>query len=85
MPPFQDLLLAGISSQLQQAVIGFDEIIQPSDEDFTATGLRVASVVRLGFLSVVPRANIIGTLGVLSSNRHRAIIMRLSSYLLEKV
>ena len=45
MPPFQDVLLAGISSQLQQAVIDFDEIIYPDDADFTATGYRLAGRV----------------------------------------
>jgi mRNA interferase MazF len=85
MPPFQDVLLAGISSQLQQAVAGFDEIIHSSDAGFATTGLRVTSVVRLGFLSVLPRTSILGTLGTLPSNRHRAIMVRLSDYLLEKV
>lgn len=85
MPPFQDVLLAGISSQLQQAVAGFDEVIHLSDADFSITGLRVASAVRLGFLSVLPRASILGTLGTLPNNRHRAIMVRLSDYLLEKI
>ncbi len=29
MPPFQDMLVCGISTQLRQEVKGFDEIIAP--------------------------------------------------------
>ena len=34
MPPFQDLLVRGVSTQLHQAVPDFDEILAPSDEVF---------------------------------------------------
>jgi mRNA interferase MazF len=81
MPPFQDVLLAGISSQLRQEVPGFDEVLQPNDIDFAATGLRVASIVRLGFLTVLPQRQVLGTLGYISSARHRALLTRLSAYL----
>lgn len=85
VPPFRDLLLAGISSKIQQAVPGLDEIIQPGDTAFAATGLRVASVVRVGFLSAIPRTSILGTLGTLSGSQHRAIMVRLSNYLLAQL
>ena len=45
-----DLLLALISSRLHQATPGFDEIINTSDTDFITTGLKVASLIRLGLL-----------------------------------
>ena len=71
MPPFQDLLLRGISSQLHQAVAGFDELVQPTEADFATSGLRVASIIRLGFLSVLPKTKVLGTLGSLSPERYR--------------
>lgn len=82
MPPFQDVLVAGISSQLQQEVAGFDEVLRPGDADFGSSGLRVASVIRLGFLTVLPRAQVLGTLGYITAERQRALLVRLSAYLL---
>lgn len=82
MPPFKDVLVAGISSQLQQAVPGFDEVLQPDMADFASSGLRVASVIRLGFLTVLPRSKVLGTLGHLNASRHRKLLIRLSTYLL---
>ena len=34
MPRYRDALVCGVSTQLQQEVKGFDEIIQWSDPDF---------------------------------------------------
>ena len=83
MPPFQDVLLAGVSSQLQQAVAGFDELLQPGAPAFARTGLRVASIVRLGFLAVVPPTKILGTLGFIPPEVHQDLLRRLSQYLVE--
>ena len=49
----RDLLLALISSRLHQATLGFDEIINTSDSDYITTGLKVASLIRLGRLTSV--------------------------------
>jgi hypothetical protein len=38
MPPFHDLLVCGVSSQLHQRVSGFDETIAPADPDCAASG-----------------------------------------------
>lgn len=58
--PFGDLLLCGVSSQLRQAVVGFDDIISPDDADFANSGLRLASLIRVGYLGVVPELKIVG-------------------------
>ena len=42
-----------ISSQLSQEVSSFDEIISEEDSDFTSSGLKFASVIRIGRLAVV--------------------------------
>lgn len=34
MPPYQDLLVCGVSTQLKQAVVDFDDIIGKGDSDF---------------------------------------------------
>ncbi|MGA7955272.1 MAG: type II toxin-antitoxin system PemK/MazF family toxin [Gloeobacterales cyanobacterium] len=82
MPPYKDLLVCGISTQLHQRVPDFDEIIMPSDTDFVASGLRAESLIRLGFLAVLPRRNIIGSIGLISSERHHRLLKTLSNYLI---
>jgi mRNA interferase MazF len=46
MPPFGDWLVCGLSTQLRQEVVGFDEIIEPSHPDFEMSGLKAASLIR---------------------------------------
>lgn len=82
MPPFQDFLLAGISSQLRQAVAGFDELLVVGSDDFGLSGLRVSSVVRLGFLTVLPSTQVLGESGTISEGLRQQLLRRLSSYLL---
>ena len=83
MPPFKDLLVCGVSTQLRQEVKGFDEIIAPTDDDFKATSLIGTSLVRLGFLTVVPQSQIVGTIGSISSARHQRLLKNLSEYLIQ--
>jgi mRNA interferase MazF len=82
MPPYKDLLVCGISTQLHQRVPDFDEIISPSDLDFVASGLRAESLIRLGFLAVLPHRNIVGSIGSISSERHQRLLKTLSDYLM---
>ena len=81
MPPYRDLLVCGISTQLHQEVKGFDEVVNQTDPDFTATGLRTTSLIRLGFLAVLPRTCIIGSIGSVSPERHKRLLTQLSDYL----
>ncbi len=81
LPPYKDFLVCGISTQLHQQVPDFDDIISPSDPDFSATGLRSQSLIRLGFLAVLPRNQIIGSIGAISSERHQRLLKTLSDYL----
>lgn len=84
MPPFQDMLVCGVSSQLHQEVKGFDEIISPADSDFAASSLVGKSLIRLGFLTVVPQSQIVGVIGSISSTRHQRLLEKLSDYLARK-
>ncbi|MGL5035266.1 MAG: type II toxin-antitoxin system PemK/MazF family toxin [Microcystaceae cyanobacterium] len=84
MPRYQDFLLCGISSQLKQYVRDFDEIITTEDDDFKASGLIKISVIRLGFLTVIPSRQIIGSIGSISVTRHRRLLHNLSQYLFLK-
>jgi mRNA interferase MazF len=83
IPPYKDYLICGISTQLNQLVQGFDEIIGPEDTDFASSGLKGKSLIRLGFLAVLPRSKIIGSIGSISPERHKRLLKTLSDYLIE--
>lgn len=81
LPPYRDLLVCGVSTQLRQQVKDFDEIISPADVDFALSGLMTESLVRLGFLAVLPRKSIAGAIGAISKERHERLLQTLSNYL----
>jgi mRNA interferase MazF len=83
MPPFRDVLVCGISTQLRQAASDFDEIISLKDNDFKMSGLQTESLIRLGFLSVIPRGKVAGSIGSISPERHKRLLNRLSRYLIK--
>lgn len=81
MPPYHDLLVCGVSTQLHRRVTGFDEIVSHDDPDFESSGLLSESLVRLGFLAVLPVGRIIGAIGSISAERHQRLLRHLSEYL----
>jgi mRNA interferase MazF len=81
LPPFNDWLICGISSQLHQRVPDFDEAVMRADRDFSSSGLMADSVIRLGFLSAVPARNILGVIGSIAPDRHDRLLRRLSDHL----
>ena len=83
MPPYGDFLVCGVSTQVHLAVSGFDDPIIGKDDDFVGSGLMADSLIRLGFLAVLPRKNIVGSIGAIAPERHRCLLQRLSNYLVE--
>lgn len=81
MPPFGDWLVCGVSTQLHQQVAGFDEVVAPLHGDFARSGLKAASLIRLGFLAVLPGGHFPGVLGSVSRERHARLLQRLSAFL----
>jgi len=81
LPPFGDFLVCGISSQVHQAVPRFDEILAKFDADFSTSSLLVDSVIRLGFLAVLPRQRILGSIGRIAVERHARLLRNLSAHL----
>ncbi len=63
LPGYGDFLVCGVSSQLRQAITGFDVVLDSGSGGFPATGLRVSSVIRLSFLAVVPESDMKRRLG----------------------
>lgn len=84
MPGFGDLLVCGVSTQLRQRVAHFDEVIEPADADFMTSGLKAPSLIRLGFLAVLPENSFLGTIGFISAHRHLRLLSTLSEYLKAK-
>jgi mRNA interferase MazF len=82
MPPYNDLLVCGISTQLHQYVNNFDEIISPGHKDYISSGLLGKSLIRLGFLALLPISRIMGTIGSISPDRHNRLLKSLSDYLI---
>lgn len=83
MQPFGDILICGISRQLRHRVADFDEIIDLNDSDFASSGLAETSLVRLGFLALLPATELLGDIGSISTERHKRLLRRLASYLQE--
>lgn len=81
---YDDWLICMISSQAHHYIAGFDEIVQERDSDFTETGLKVASIIRVGRLAVVSGEILIGAIGQVSSERLVRIKNHLSDWLSEK-
>jgi mRNA interferase MazF len=81
MPPFGDWLVCGISTQLRQRVEGLDGLIEPSEPDFAKSGLKAASVIRLGFLTTLPARRFHGVVGSISHERHQRLLRRLCGLL----
>ena len=81
LPPFGDFLVCGVSTQLHHRVAGFDELMAPEDIEFAATGLKAASLIRLGFLAVMPNSALLGKIGSLSSARRQRLVANLCQHL----
>ena len=84
LPGFGDFLVCGISSKTQHCVLSFDEVIRDTDNDFKQSGLLQTSLIRLGFLAVLPLSSIAGSIGNISTERHQRLLFNLSEYLRNK-
>ena len=80
-PRFDDWLVCMVSSQLQQAEPGFDELVLPADADFADSGLKAPSVLRLTRLAVLEGGSLIGCIGQISNARLLTIRQRLAAWL----
>lgn len=76
-----DWLICMISSQLRHSVPEFDEIVRGEDFDFAGSGLKVASVVRIGRLAVVQGELLLGAIGQIAPERLQRIKRRLAEWL----
>ncbi len=78
---YDDWLICMISSQLNQEIPAFDEIITPDDPDFADSGLKVASLIRIGRLAVINTDILVGQIGRLADTRLATIKQKLSQWI----
>lgn len=76
-----DFLVVGLSSQLHQHVKGFDIVIDQHHADYKKSGLRSASVVRLGHLAIINETKIPGTIGSISQQVLKQLQQTLGNYI----
>ncbi|RMF41762.1 MAG: type II toxin-antitoxin system PemK/MazF family toxin [Anaerolineae bacterium] len=81
---YDNWLICMISSQIHQYIDGFDETIEERDEDFEQSGLKVASVIRVGRLAVVSGDILLGAIGEISPERLKRIKQNLAKWLTEE-
>lgn len=72
-PLGDDVVLAFITSRGGEAVPKADHVIAPGDAEFAATGLKVASRVRLNKLATLHRALVRRRLGRIGPRARRAV------------
>jgi mRNA interferase MazF len=77
--PHRHVIMAFISSQFQTAVTATDILLDASQKDFVATGLRVPSVLRLHRLVTLTSAIIRRELGQLSVDLQREVDRKLAA------
>jgi len=78
---YDDWLICMISTQMRHYVQGFDEIVQPKDSDFSTSGLREPSVIRVGRLAVVDGGILLGAIGGIDSGRLQRLKVRLAAWI----
>lgn len=72
-----------ISTNLQQQINSFDEIVANKDDDFKKTGLKTTSLIRLGRLAVVDDNILIGATGKINSNRLLRLKKKFAGWLID--
>lgn len=78
---YDDWLICMISSQTRHYIPQFDELIQENDSDFVQSGLKLASVIRVGRLAVTASRVLLGTTGHISPERFQRIKNHLAEWI----
>jgi mRNA interferase MazF len=81
LPKYNDFLVCGIFTQINQYIKDLDEILNEDDIDFHQTGLHKTSLIRIFFLAVVSSQNISGTIEKIPFQLHKDLLQRLAKFL----
>lgn len=80
---YNDWLVCMVSSQLQHYMEDLDELLPETASDFSRSGLKAPSVIRVTRLAVVDGSIFLGRLGSIDAERLVRIRHRLATWLLE--
>lgn len=80
-PRFDDWLVCMVSSRIEQAEAGFDEVLRPADPDFATSGLKAPSVLRLSRLAVLDGSLLVGSIGAIADERLARVRQRLAQWI----
>lgn len=75
---FRDVLACGISTRMNQLMPNWDEIIETNDDDFSTSGLKHRSLIRLSHLHNVPLHDVSGVIGTIAPERLKRLQERLA-------
>lgn len=78
---YDDWLICMLSTQLRQYIRGFDEIIQTGDSDFSNSGLKEPSIIRVGRLAVVDGRILLGAIGEIDLERLNRVKTHLAEWI----
>ena len=78
-----DWLVCMISTRVHQHIAGFDDLLDTNDADFSESGLKAPSVIRVGRLLVVEGKLIPGSIGSVSTERLQRVRDHLAAWLLK--
>ncbi len=81
IPKYNDLLVCGISSQLNSAIEGLDIVVKSNTNEFRQTGLHKDSVFRISYILIIPLNFIEGKIGSITEGTYNLIIERLCCFL----
>jgi len=79
--PFQNVLICGISTQLEDLEPDWDEFMGPQEADFGASGLRRPSAIRLSYLYAADARELSGAIGRVDPQRLKRLRARLAGLL----
>ena len=79
--PYQNLLLCGVSTQIQQLQANWDELLQTGDVDYVSSGVHHPSAIRLSYLYAADPREIAGVIGRIDSSRLQRLRQRLADHL----
>ncbi|MCX7668266.1 MAG: type II toxin-antitoxin system PemK/MazF family toxin [Atribacterota bacterium] len=82
---YTDWLVAMISGQVTQAISELDEVIRKEDSDFSYSGLKKESVIRVTRLAVAEQSLFAGAIGEISPERLRRIRHRIARWILGEI
>ncbi len=78
---YGDWLICMISTQINQAINNFDEIVYEDSNDFVLSGLKKASVIRISRLSIVTEDILFGNTGEIANERLHCIKLKIAKWI----